>query len=235
VQVEEGQTWLTVRMPSPPGSNAASSSGATVSVRQLQVPDKAASLLDKARQAMSKDKLQDASKYVARALAEYPEYAEALAMRGILEIQAQQFGQAAADASHAIHADPNNGMGYLIMGAALNAQQKFQDALRPLQTAEALLPNAWQGYFESSKALLQVGNFQNALQQINKALTLTDSSRHPDFHLVKGYAYMGLRVYGPALTELQQYLDRVPTGPHTAEVRSMMQKIRPLAGSNVGR
>src|SRR5512146_1126346 len=61
------------------------------------------------------------------------------------------------------------------MGAVLNCQKKFQEALRPLQQSELLMPTAWQVYFESSKALLQLGKFQPAMQQINKAFALRDS------------------------------------------------------------
>jgi Flp pilus assembly protein TadD len=236
VQVDEGQTWVTVRMPtSTSAAGPAQGSAPTVSVQQLQIPQKAASLLHKAQEALTGNKLDAATKYVAKALETYPEYAEALALRGVLKMQSHQFDQASVDANHAIHADPNNGMGYLVMGAALNAQQKFQDALRPLQRAELLMPNAWQSYFESGKALVQLGKFQDALREVNKAFTLTDPSQHPDLYLVKGYAYMGLRVYGPALTQLEQYVSKVPAGPHAAEVRTMVEKIRPLAGQAGGR
>jgi tetratricopeptide (TPR) repeat protein len=199
----------------------------------LRVPDKAASFLAKAHQAMDKSKLDDAANYVSKALMAYPEYAQALALRGILELQREQFAQAAADAEHAIQADPAYGTGYLVMGAALNCQKKFQEALRPLQQAEALLPNAWQGYFESSKALLQLERFQPAMQQADKALALPDAGAHPELHLIRGYAYIGLRAYGAAVTELEQYISKLPNGPDATHVRSDLEKIRPLAAAVV--
>lgn len=230
VQVNGGQAWITVRMPEAV-QQGANGDGATVSVHELRVPEKAASLLEKARKALAGDKLEEAGKYVSRALAAYPEYSQALALRGVLKLQAQQFDQAVNDASHAIQADPNNGMGYLVMGAALNAEQKYQDALPPLQRAQALLPNAWQGYFESSKALLLLQKFQDALQQVNKAFNLTEPGKHPELHLLKGYAYMGLRAYGAAVAELQQYVNLAPTAPDATAARSTLEKIRPLAAS----
>jgi tetratricopeptide (TPR) repeat protein len=233
VQLSGGQTWVTMRVPNSGASQEGGGSAPTVSVQQLRVPDKAASFLAKAHQAMDKSKLDDAANYVSKALMAYPEYAQALALRGVLELQREQFAQAAADAEHAIQADPAYGTGYLVMGAALNCQKKFQEALRPLQQAEALLPNAWQGYFESSKALLQLGKFQEALQQVSKALTLGEPSRHPELHVLKGFACLGLHTYGAALTEFQQYLSQEPNGPYTAQVRSTLEKIRPLAAAAV--
>lgn len=234
VQVGDGQTWITLRVP----NSAAQEHGGnapTVSVQQLRVPDKAASFLAKAHQAMDKRKLDDAANYVSKALASYPEYAQALTLRAVLEMQQQQFEKAAADANHAIQDDPNYGAGYLVMGAVLNCQKKFQDALRPLERAQVLLPNAWQGYFESSKALLQLGRFQQALQQVNKALSLNDAGAHPELHLLKGYAYIGLGTYGAAVTELEQYVSQFPNGPDAARVRSELEKIRPLAATAVAR
>jgi len=235
VQVNGGQAWVTMRMPEAKGASpqALTGTNSTVSVQQLHVPDKAASLLQRAQKAIADDKLDDAGKYISKALAAFPEYSQALALRGVLELHAQQFEKAGADAQHAIQADPNDGMGYLVMGAILNAQEKYQDALRPLARAETLMPGAWQSYFESGKALLQLQKFQDALQQVNRAFALTDPSNHPELHLVKGYAYMGLRTYGAALGELQEYVNQAPAGPFTASVRSILEKIRPLAAAAV--
>lgn len=237
VQVSGGQSWVTVRMPNAKQGTQAGATGnnSMVSVQQLHVPEKAAFLLEKAQKALSGNKLEEAGKYVSKALEAYPEYSQALALRGVLEMHAQHMDQASADANHAIQADPNNGMGYLVMGAILNSQQKYKDALLPLQRAETLMPGAWQGYFESSKALLQLQKFQDALQQVNRAMALSDSMSHPELHLVKGYAYIGLQVYSSALGELEQYVTQVPADPSSASVRSTLEKIRPLAAAAVPR
>ena len=234
VQVGEGRTWVNMRVPNS-AAQERGGSAPTVSVQQLRVPEKAASFLAKAHQAIDKRKLDDAANYVSKALASYPEYAQALTLRAVLEMQQEKYDQAAADANHAIQADPDYGTAYLVMGAILNCQKKFEAALRPLQRAESLLPNAWQGYFESSKALLQLERFQQALQQSNKALTLNDAGTHPELHLLKGYAYIGLRTYGAAVTELEQYISKFPNGPDATHVRSDLEKIRPLAAAAVVR
>jgi tetratricopeptide (TPR) repeat protein len=233
VQVGDGQAWVNLRMPNSGAQGRGSAP--TVSVQQLRVPEKAASFLAKAHEAMDKRRLDEATNYVSKALASYPEYAQALTLRAILEMQQDHYDQAAADANHAIQDDPNYGTAYLVMGAIFNCQKKFEDALRSLQRAELLLPNAWQGYFESSKALLQLERFQQALQQSDKALALNDAGSHPELHLLKGYAYIGLRTYGAAVTELEQYVSHFPDGPDAARVRSDLEKIRPLAAASVAR
>ena len=234
VQVGDGQIWVNLRMPNS-AAQRRDGHAPTVSVQQLRVPEKAASFLAKAHEAMDKRKLDEATNYVSKALASYPEYAQALTLRAILEMQQEKYDQAAADANHAIQDDSNYGTAYLVMGAVLNCQKKFEDALRPLQRAELLLPNAWQGYFESSKALLQLDRFRQALQQADKALALNNAGAHPELHLLKGYAYIGLRSYGAAVTELEQYVSHFPDGRDAAHVRSDLEKIRPLAAAAVAR
>jgi regulator of sirC expression with transglutaminase-like and TPR domain len=77
--------------------------------------------------------------------------------------------------------------------------------------------------------------FQQALQQVNKALLLGDAASHPELHLLKGYAYLGLHTYGGALSEFQQYLSHAPNGPYAAEARSLLEKVRPLAAAAIAR
>ena len=235
VQVSDGQTWVNLRFPAGGAAQGGDGSAPSISVKQLRVPEKAVSLLGKARQAISKNHLDRAAHYLAKALTVYPHYAEALALRAVLELQGSHFQQAEADANHAIQSDPDYGVGYLVMGAALNCQRKYQDALLPLERAEALAPAAWQGYFESSKALLQLGKYQDALQQVNRAMALEKAGNHPELHLMKGYAYAGLHTYDAALGELQQYLTQDPGGPYAEDARASLAKIRPLAAAAVAR
>src|SRR5207237_10861379 len=117
----------------------------------------------------------------------------------------------------------------LVMGAALNAQGKFEQALQVLERGEALAPNAWQAYFESGRALLSLGKFQDALHKVNKAFTLTDVQHHPELHLLKGYVYLGLNAYTAALPELETYVNQEPGGANALEARSAIERIRPLA------
>lgn len=233
VQVVNGENWVTLRLPPASSAQGGDGNASAVSVQQLRVPNKAVSLLGKARHAISKKRLGQAVQFIAKALAVYPQYAEALALRGVLELQGKQFVQAAADANQAIQADPNYGIGYLVMGAALNRQEKYQDALRPLERAEVLEPGAWQVYFESTKALLQLGKYQDALRQANRALGLADGVNHAELHFVKAYACIGLHTYGAAQSELQQYLKQDPDGPYAAAARASLTKIRPLAAAAV--
>src|SRR6185369_1418797 len=126
----------------------------SISVTQFRVPDKARKLYEKGNEALSKNKLADAKKYAEKALEIHPKFAEALTLRGILEINDGATDQGLADFDSAIKADPNFALAYTTMGAALNQTQKYDDATRVLLRAVALQPTAWQAYYELAKASL---------------------------------------------------------------------------------
>src|SRR5437667_88216 len=81
VFVDEGFASVNLRLPQVANSEAGNRD--TVSVAQMKVPGKARDALKKAREYMQKQKLDDSAKYVAKALEIYPQFAEALALRGL--------------------------------------------------------------------------------------------------------------------------------------------------------
>src|ERR1700750_252101 len=80
-----------------------------------------------------------------------------------------QVDQALADLNEAIKCDPNNGMAYIAMGAALNNQEKYDDALRALDRGVGLMPNAWQPHFELARTKLAKADYAAALRDLDKA------------------------------------------------------------------
>src|SRR6476660_6846680 len=87
--------------------------GNSVSVAQYRVPAKAREAYRKAHNALEKGKLDEASKHLAKALEICPNYAEALTLRGILELNRQDSQAAVADLDKAIKADANYAMAYM--------------------------------------------------------------------------------------------------------------------------
>src|SRR6185437_721957 len=125
---------------------------ATVSVAQYKVPQKARDAYHKAESALSKNRLDDVNKELAKALDIYPDYAEALTLRGVLSLDASHPEAAVNDFDRAIKSDPGYSLAYTAMSAALNQLHKFDDAVRSADRAITLSPSSWQSYFEMAKA-----------------------------------------------------------------------------------
>jgi tetratricopeptide (TPR) repeat protein len=209
------------------GNNGASDAGTadSVSVADMQVPEKARKALNKARELLAKHRTNDAQKQLARALEIYPHYSEALRERGILSFVNGQVEQAQNDLGQAIKYDPNNGMAYIALAAIFNNQDKFDDAARALDRGVALMPNVWQGYFELARMDLGKGNFADALRNSTKAQELSDTDYAP-LHLVRAHALIGVKNYVEAETELEAYLQREPADQYTAQVRQTLSQVK---------
>ena len=128
---------------------------ATVSLAQYKGPKKAREEFKKAESALNDRKTEEAEKHLAKALEIHPEYADALTMRGIMNLEQKNYDAAISDLDHAIKADPGYAMAYIAMGATFNMTQRFDEALQSLDRGVALAPQSWQAYFEMAKA--QVG------------------------------------------------------------------------------
>jgi len=102
--------------------------GNSISIAQYRVPAKAREAYRKAHEAVEKGKMDDAHKHLTKALELFPNYAEALTLSGVLELNQKDSQAAIAALDKAIKADGNYAMAYMVMGSALNMQSKFDEA-----------------------------------------------------------------------------------------------------------
>lgn len=198
----------------------------TVSVNDYKVPDKARKALHKAQDALRDSNYRNAARYTDEALVIYPDYGEALSLRGLLHLQNHETDAARADLEKALQLQSGEGRTYFLLAAVYNETARFDDALRTLNEGVRLAPNAWQGYFEMSKALLGKNQFADALRQATKGLELNPSFAM--LHLIKGDCFAGLKDYEKAITEMQTYLSADPTGSMSSQVRAAIAKLKML-------
>lgn len=212
-------------------ADSTTAGSATVSVAQMKVPDKARKLFQKADQAFQKQKFQQAREYVQKALQAFPAYAQALTLRGILNLQDNKLDDARTDLEQAIKDDASYGMGYVVLGTTYTLLKRFDDSVRTLERGIALSPSSWQGYFELSKAYLGKGQFPAAVRQIDKAAQLAP----PDYsaiHLVRAHALLGVKDYNQAVAELEQFLGSNPTGADSALARDTLNQVKAFMASS---
>lgn len=202
----------------------------TVSVNALKVPDKAREELEKARKEMEKQRMPESLKHVENALTIAPNFAEALTLRGIIEVASNQGEQARKDLQQAINQDPSYGLSYVVMGASLTDEAKYAEAVRPLSRALELMPASWQAHFEMSRALLGTGDFQHALKEATRAEDMMGN--FPPIHLVRAHALLGCKDYSNAITEYEAYLSKDSTGPQAEKAREALDEARSFAAAN---
>jgi tetratricopeptide (TPR) repeat protein len=228
VEVHSLNTTVTLRM-AVGNQQAGGYTGNTISVAQYKVPEKARSEFEKARQATAKDRLDEAQKHLAKALEIFPAYADALTLRAVMNLGSDT-PAAVADLEKAIRSDGNYALAYTVLGAALNIQAKFDQALQALERGQSLAPDSWQGYFEMAKAYIGKTDYQAALRQVEKAQSLVPK-QFPTLMLMKAQSLLGLKQYSNAVNELEGFLQKEPHGPNTATAQKMLEEARQQVAS----
>ncbi|MGZ4868247.1 MAG: tetratricopeptide repeat protein [Candidatus Angelobacter sp.] len=204
--------------------------GNSISIAQYRVPAKAREAYRKAHEAVETGKMDDASKHLARALELFPNYADALTLRGVLELNHGDSQSAIADLDKAIQADGNYAMAYMVMGSALNMQSKFDEAIRTLQHGESLAPNYWQAYFEMGKSYIGKADYPAALRQLERAESLAPAD-YPLISLLRAHALLAMKQFPEAMTALQAYLQKEPQGVNSAQAHKMLEQAQAFVGS----
>jgi Tfp pilus assembly protein PilF len=197
--------------------------GNTISVAQYRVPDKAREEFNKAHENLEKGRLEDANRHLTRALDLYPDYADALTLRGILALDHKQTEAAIADLDHAIKSDGSYALAYMVMGSALNQESKYDEAIQSLQRGESLAPDYWQAYFEMGKSYIGKGDFPAALAQLDRARTLA-GAEYPLIEFLRAHTLIEMKQYPDAVLALQSYLQREPQSANSEKARQMLEQ-----------
>lgn len=226
IRVTPGVNIVTLTFPAEKGSVDPGPS--TTSAAQLAVPGKARREFEKAEEALRKSKLNDAIRFVEKALTLWPRFAEALTLRAIVERSQQSSELAVTDAQKAIEYDPNYGKAYAVLGSIYTDAHRVDDAIRTLDHGIAIAPTYWATYYEMSRALLLRGDFATTLRQAEKASSLVHGE-YPPLHLVKGYAHLGLKNASAARTELETY---IKLGTDPALTGKAKEALAQLSGSS---
>ena len=215
-ELQLGEYFMDLHLPA-----TAQSYGPTVSIAAMMVPMKAREAYNRARQGFIEGKAERAQKYLDRALQLCPQFAEALTLRGIIEMQANQFQAAQRDLEESIRNDTNYGPEYTVLGAIYNSEGRFDDALRTLDHGTAISPASWQTYVEMAKASIGKTQYQQGLQFAARAEQLGGAGFAP-LHLLKAYAMIPLRFYEDARQELQAYLRQEPKGKNAEQAERLL-------------
>ena len=205
------------------GKPADGMEGNSISVAQYRVPAKAREAYRKAHSAVEKGKIDEANKHLAKALEICPDYAEALTLRGVLELNQQDSQAAVADLDKAIKADGNYAMAYMVLGSALNMQSKFDEAIRALQRGESLAPNYWQAHFEMGKSYIGKADYPAALRQLERAESLA-TGEYPLIYLLRAHALLSMKQFPEAMAALQAFLQKDPRGVNAEQAQKMMEQ-----------
>ncbi|HWR16207.1 MAG TPA: tetratricopeptide repeat protein [Terriglobales bacterium] len=214
---------VTLSMPAPPTTE--SSSNPTVSLSQMKVPGKARKFFQKALDAFRKSRIDDAFGFVQQALGMYPDYAQALALRGVLNLQKGDTQSAQPDLEKAVALDYGDGTSFVALASLYNVEGKFQQAQQVLERGLRMHPDSWQALTELARAQIGRKEFNEALGTLARSEKLLPPSIHYPL-IFRAQAYAGLKNYPAAVADLQTFLQKEPDGPNSEAARKTLGKLQ---------
>jgi tetratricopeptide (TPR) repeat protein len=228
--VSEGManTDLTIVLGEPSGAAGPNESGnkdGTVSASDLMTPAKAKKYFEKAMKLFHRKDFPGSLEQVNNALQDWPHFAAALTLRGVLRIGSNQLQEAEDDFTSAINSDPGYEPAYVALAADYNLQAQFDQALRILDQSKAFATPSWQFHLERSRALTGLGSFDKALMEANTASSMC-GREIPLLNLIKAQAYLAMNRTDFAIKELQAYLGNEGKGPEADKIREFVTSLR---------
>lgn len=196
----------------------------TISVARILVPESAKKFYRKAYAAFTEGQNEDAESLVNQALQIEPNFADALVLRGLLDMQKPDLQEAQQYLEAAIHVDPTYSPAYIALGAVYNHEGRFDDAFRASERGLSLSPRSWQAYFEMAKASVAKGMYEKALQFARQAQRLGGNS-FASLHLVKACALYPMKLYKDARYEVQAVMTREPKGTSAKQAQALLAQI----------
>jgi tetratricopeptide (TPR) repeat protein len=144
-------------------------SDGSVSVSELQVPEKAQRLLVRANEEMATAKVESAEKDIRKALEIAPNFAKAVAFEAVIKLTSGDGTAALTLADRAVQMDGQLPYAEFVRAMVLNNQGRFTEAQAAANEGLRSDGQSWQGHFELAQALYGSSDRAGALVEATRA------------------------------------------------------------------
>jgi tetratricopeptide (TPR) repeat protein len=204
-------------------------SGTTVSLTTMQAPNNARKAYEKAQKDVAKENLKEAEKELNKAVQEFPKFAAAWSLLGMIHQGNNQFDLATKDYTQAIAADSQYAKPYFGLAMIAANQQNWKDTVRMSEQVNRLAPLAYpDAYFFSGVGSFNLGNLDDAERNIRKFLSLDTEHRKPIAILYLGDILGRKQDIAGAVQQAKAYLAVAPNAPNADNVRQRLKKLEQL-------
>lgn len=204
-------------------------SGTTISLTTMQAPTNARKAYERAQKDISKENLKDAEKELDKAVQEFPKFAAAWALLGMIHQSSKQLDQATKDYTQAIASDPQYAKPYFGMAVIAANQQNWKDTVRFTEQVNRLAPLAYpEAYFFNGVANFNLGNMDDSERNIRKFLTLDNEHRRPMAVLYLGDILARKQDFAGAVEQAKAYLTIAPNAPNSPSIREKLKQLEQL-------
>jgi tetratricopeptide (TPR) repeat protein len=200
--------------------------GSTVSVTALHVPKEAARAYDKGLEAMSDGKLSGAQEQFERAVALYPDYAQAWSQLGEVLEQQSKPKEAADACEHALKADPKYMRPYLQLIRLAVSGKRMEDAAALGERAMRLDPVEFPGiYYYDAVANYELKRTDAAEKSVRRAIELDQAH---DYAAAEALLGKVLDDKGDARGAMEHFAKYVELAPKAGDIPAIRQRMAEL-------
>ena len=204
----------------------------TVSMTSLKAPKDARKAFEKGQAEISENKLPAAQKQLEKAVALYPEYAQAWCDLGeVLRLQSKGT-EARAAWQHALQADPKYLKSYLQLARLELQEGRMEDAIAITNRAIELNPVEYPGiYFFNAVANFNLRRLDAAEKSVREAIGHDSAHEIPRAESLLGNVLANRGKLLEAVQHLKKYLEYAPKAPDYVDVQQQIEALERRAAA----
>ena len=205
--------------------------GASISVTAMMAPKDAKKAYERGLQSLLKNKLAEAAKDFEKAVALYPNYADAWVNLGKVRLEQQSIEPARVALKKAMEADPKLVAPYVELGLLAAKDGKWEESGKYLDRAVQLdpldFPQAW---YADAVANYNIKNYDAAEKSARSAVRLDPRHANPRSDYLLGLVLAEKKDYAGAAAELAEFVKLAPNAPDLAQVKDRLGQLQKLMG-----
>ncbi len=207
--------------------------GSSISVTSMMAPREARKAYEHGLQVLLKNKPAEAGKDFEKAVALYPNYADAWVSLGKLRLQQQSVEPARAALKKAMDADPKLVVPYIELGLLAAKGANWAESARYLDRAVELDPVEFpQAWYADAVANYNLKKYDPAEKAARAAVKLDSRHANPRADYLLGLILAEKKDYAGATAELTTYIQLAPNAPDVAQVKDQLGQLGKLAGGS---
>lgn len=186
---------------------------------------KAKEALDKGRQALRDDKLEDAEKALDQAMKLAPNNPEVLYVLGVLDLKKREWAKAQSVLGKATQMEPNGARALAALRMALCNQNKYTEAIPPLEKSVQLDPvSDWETHWSLAESYYHSERFDEALKVSQQALT-ESNGQVPQVDLLVAKSLVAVGRYEDSANVLRELIKNHSDGSEAATARHYLERL----------
>jgi tetratricopeptide (TPR) repeat protein len=205
--------------------------GSSISVTSMMAPKAAKKAYEQGLQSLLKNKPNDAQKDFEKAVAAYPQYADAWVSLGKLHLEQQAMARAREAFVKAMAADAKLVAPHMELGLLAAKDANWEESAKYLDRAVELdpvdFPQAW---YADAVANFNLAKYDAAERAARAAVKLDPRHANPRSHYLLGLVLDEKRDYAGAAAELTTYIKLAPNAPDLAQAKGKLGELEKMAG-----